>query len=89
MSEIVLAALIAALASIVTAVLQLHTRREQKNITNKVDETHRQVTINNHSSKEPTILDKLDDLTREVQLVRTWQVGHDIQHDLERRQDGK
>lgn len=77
MSEIVLAALIAAGASIVTAVLQLVTRREQKNITNKVDETHKQVTVNSHKSEQPTLLDKLDDLARRMDR-------HDELHEKER-----
>lgn len=55
MDPITAAAAIAAIASIVNTVI---TRRQDK----KIRETHHQVTVNHHSSENPTILDKLSDL---------------------------
>lgn len=30
--------------------------------TKRIDETHKQVTVNHHSSDEPTVLDRIDDV---------------------------
>lgn len=35
----------------------------------KLDETHKQVTVNHHSSQTPTVLDRIDDVRQEVLLV--------------------
>lgn len=35
----------------------------------KIDETHTQVTTNHHSSDPPTVLDRLDTLTRMVARI--------------------
>lgn len=35
----------------------------------KVDETHKQVTVNHHSSKVPTVLDRIDDVDKRVHDV--------------------
>lgn len=36
-----------------------------------VEETHHQVTVNHHSSESPTVLDRIDDLRREIADVRS------------------
>lgn len=37
----------------------------------KLDETHRAVTVNHHSSEKPTVLDRLDDQARAQEEVAT------------------
>lgn len=47
---------------------------------NPVQETHRQVTVNQHSSEEPTILDKMDDLKKQISGVGEKLDQHLITH---------
>lgn len=56
-----------------------------------VEETHKQVTVNHHSSPEPTVLDRIDDVssqvaenTRETRAMARMFDGH-----LERAQDAE
>ena len=51
----VLAATVAAVASVIVAAITVGQRK-------KVEETHKQVTVNHHSSQEPTVLDRIDDV---------------------------
>lgn len=37
----------------------------------KIAETHRTLTVNHHSSDEPTVLDRLDSLTQQVKGANT------------------
>ncbi len=53
------AAAVSSVGIIVVGLLQLRTHK-------KVNETHHQVTANSHKSKEPTILDRLDDLSNKL-----------------------
>lgn len=39
----------------------------RENLVKPVNATHRQVTVNHHSSPEPTLLDKLDDVIQGIQ----------------------
>ena len=43
----------------------------------KIKETHRQVTVNHHSSENPTILDKLDDLQKAFNRHIQWHLEKD------------
>ena len=74
----------AALAAVLTPVglvgvawIQVRSARDIKavkqtssDVQEKVSETHTQVTVNGHKSDRPTVLDKLEDLAREVREVR-------------------
>lgn len=59
----VLVAAIAALSALANTAMM---HRQGK----KVDETHKQVTVNHHSSEEPTVLDRIDDVRTEVVGLR-------------------
>lgn len=41
-------------------------RTEMQPMQSKVDETHKQVTVNHHSSEQPTLLDLMDDIREET-----------------------
>lgn len=43
----------------------------------KIKETHKQVTVNHHSSESPTILDKLDDLQQAFNRHLEWHLTQD------------
>ncbi|HET6915753.1 MAG TPA: hypothetical protein VFH56_06640 [Acidimicrobiales bacterium] len=43
----------------------------ERELLRPVKETHHQVTVNHHSSDEPTILDRLDDVQQEVREARS------------------
>jgi hypothetical protein len=49
----------------------------QIRMSKKISETHRQVTVNHHSSENPTILDKLDDLERAIRDHLNWHLKKD------------
>lgn len=66
-------ACIAALASIISAVIA---KKQNK----KIDETHKQVTVNSHSSDTPTVLDLINDLRDEVRDTNKLVVNHIIWH---------
>lgn len=76
MDPSVAAASIAAIASILCAAI---VRMDSK----KVNETHRQVTVNHHSSDSPTLLDRFDDLESSVKIVDN-KLDHHIQWHLDR-----
>lgn len=61
----VFVALIAAVASVITAFV---TTRDRK----KVKETHRAVTVNHHSSENPTVLDMIADLGEKIDRHIEW-----------------
>lgn len=63
-----LAALLAVLGASVKWVLLPYIERE---LIRPVQQTHHQVTVNHHSSGEPTILDRLDDVQDEIRSVRS------------------
>lgn len=58
-SATVVVAGIAAISSVINTWL---TRRQNQ----KLDETHRQVTVNGHRSEEPTVLDHLSEIRAEL-----------------------
>lgn len=75
-SGLVIVAIITATASIFTTWLTVRQGR-------KLSETHKQVTVNHHSSAEPTVLDRIDDvrsavldIASEVNHLRTDFNGH-------------
>lgn len=84
MDPVLGAAIVAAVASVSVALIQLRGQREQKKIHNKIKETHHQVTTNSHSSPIPTIPDRLDDLGAAISEIKSWQEIHDAQHRIER-----
>lgn len=43
-------------------------------VLNPVQETHKQVTVNHHSSTNPTVLDRIDDVHSEVRDLREEQI---------------
>ena len=59
MDPSVQAAAVSSIGLVAVALLQLRTHK-------KVQETHHQVTTNSHSSKTPTVLDRLDDLSKKL-----------------------
>lgn len=63
----------AILVAIVAGVFGLLQVRMNK----KISETHRQVTVNHHSSENPTILDKLDDLEKAIREHLNWHLTKD------------
>ena len=85
MDPIVAAALIAAPGPIIVALIQLHQARKQREVAERVKETHHQVTTNTHKSAKPTVLDRLDDLGVAISEVQSWQERHDVQHQAERQ----
>jgi hypothetical protein len=66
-------ALIAALASISAALISA---RQGK----KISETHKQVSVNSHSSDKPTVLDMISDLQGEVRETNTLLTRHIAWH---------
>lgn len=63
----IIVAAIAAIASIVSAMISVRQR-------GKVNETHKQVTVNHHSSMKPTVLDHIDDV-RQLVLAQGAQIN--------------
>lgn len=51
-------------------------RNELQPMQAKVDETHKQVTVNHHSSETPTVLDRIDSVHSEVTDLRQEFVDH-------------
>lgn len=72
MDPSVQAALIAQVGLMVVAFLQLRGQRQQNKMKQKVEETHHQVTTNGHSSAEPTILDKINDISDRLDAHLDW-----------------
>jgi len=70
-TAVVVAAVVAAIASIVGTIINLIDRR-------KVTETHHQVTRNGGTSNNPTVLDKLANISVELQLVKEAQATQDV-----------
>lgn len=66
-TAVVIAAIIAAIASIVNTILGLWDRR-------KVKETHKAVTTNGGNNNPPTVLDKLSDIKGEIRSVKESQI---------------
>jgi hypothetical protein len=66
-TAVVIAACIAAIASIVNTLIGLYDRR-------KVKETHVAVTQNGGKNSPPTVLDKLSDIKSEVRSVKESQI---------------
>ena len=64
------AAVISGGCLVVVAFIQIRGQRQQSKMSTKVSETHHQVTTNSHSSSEPTMLDRLDDVHRAVYEVQ-------------------
>lgn len=48
----------------------------RENLEKPVRETHHSLTVNHHSSPNPTMLDRVDTLTGEVRSMRAEQVSH-------------
>jgi hypothetical protein len=67
------AAVIAAVASIVSALLQ-------RNSNKKISETHKQTTQNGHKHDPPTIPDQLSTLTSEVRHLHVRMDNHEEWH---------
>jgi hypothetical protein len=67
-TAVVVAAIIAAVASIINALLGLYDRR-------KVKETHTAVTQNGGKNNPPTVLDKLHNIENEVRSVKESQIA--------------
>lgn len=63
-SAAVIAATVAALGTIVNTIVA---KRQHK----KINETHKQVTVNHHSSDFPTVLDRIDDVQQAVLSLAT------------------
>ena len=70
-SGAILAAAIAAVASILVALINRPSRK-------KIDETHRQLTTNHHVSSPPTALDKLDTIATRIDELHRRQDGQDL-----------
>jgi hypothetical protein len=65
----VIVASIAAATSITTTAMVVRDR-------GKVAETHRQVTVNHHSSESPTVLDVISDLREDIAALASEQRAH-------------
>lgn len=89
------------LGGIVAAVVRLvllpwlreHLVEPMKENSDQVEEVHRQVTVNQHTSPEPTVLDKLDSIARlftehtdadTEEKSRLWDAIHHHHHDRNR-----
>lgn len=48
----------------------------KEHVIDPVKQTNKQVTVNHHSSKEPTVLDRIDDVHRELSALARMFDGH-------------
>lgn len=69
----IIAASLAAMASIIVAYIQVRDR-------SKFHEMHRQTTVNHHSSENPTIKDTLDDIQKSQKETHELIVRHIAWH---------
>lgn len=76
--EAIIVAAIAAIGSVVSVYL---TKRQDK----KINETHKQVTVNSHSSATPTVLDLIAEVRDEQKRTNDRIESHIIWHLTERR----
>jgi hypothetical protein len=71
---VVLAACVTAIASVCVAFITRHHGR-------KIDETHKQVTVNGGHNSPPTVLDKLYDIKVELRDLKERQITQDAKLD--------
>jgi hypothetical protein len=62
----VLGTVLSALLLALTIAIGLGVRWVRDHLLEPVRETHKQVTVNHHSSENPTVLDRIDDVSKQV-----------------------
>ena len=63
-SATIIVAIVATLGTLANTIISMRQNKQ-------INETHKQVTVNHHSSESPTVLDRIDDVQQAVLLLAT------------------